>query len=86
MAADTGDYEFSSVSRGSAFHTGRVLVGFYSPTPTTCRCPSACWAAERDCPSLALALAASISPSSVISMISGLVGHSGTAGFLRYSG
>ena len=24
-----------------------MLVGFLSPTPTTCRCPSACWAARK---------------------------------------
>src|SRR5215203_13172 len=57
--------------RGSAFHAGRVLVGRHSPTPTTCKCPSVCWAAERDCPSLAFALAASTSPSSAISSSSG---------------
>ena len=28
-------------------HEGGVLVGFLSPTPTTCRCPSACWAARK---------------------------------------
>jgi hypothetical protein len=40
--------------RGSAFHAERVLVGRHSPTPTTCRCPSVCWAAERDCPRASL--------------------------------
>lgn len=32
----------SSVRRGSVFQAGRVEVGFHSPTPTTCKWPSAC--------------------------------------------
>jgi hypothetical protein len=48
-----------------------VLVGRHWPTPITCRCPSVCWAAESDCPSLALALAANTKPSSAISSSSG---------------